>query len=138
MTVDRLRYEASKEALPTIGTCCSKVYYTNVCEGYQTMCTYHNLEVMKRSSLLHTPSLKHFCRACPISVSLRYMWAQSMCLYPFFRATSTAGPTSAGLAPPPVLQRKGSGREKERAVGMSDLHSHLQAPLHLGYIQLQH
>ena len=33
--------------------------------------TYHSLEVMKRSSLLHTPSLKHFCRASPISASLR-------------------------------------------------------------------
>ena len=33
--------------------------------------TYHSLEVMKRSSLLHTPSLKHFCKASPISASLR-------------------------------------------------------------------
>ena len=41
--------------------------------------TYHNFEVMKRSSLLTTPSLKHCCRASPTSNSLPYMSAQSMC-----------------------------------------------------------
>ena len=62
-----------------------------------TFTTHQILEEMKRSSLLHTPSLKHFCRAPPTSASLLYRWAQSMCLYPAFRAASTAAPTSPGL-----------------------------------------